>query len=107
MKKIISLMAIVTLLSITFSANAEASVVRGKKYYIKLLKGPCGFNGEVMGKHHTKKEWRAIYRSGEFNEVINKLCPKAPANIDKKKQKHLYHFLSSFASDSGNVPSCR
>jgi len=106
MKKIISFMAIITLLSISFSIEAEASVIRGKRYYVKLLKKPCGFKGDVMGKNHTKKEWRDAYRSGSLSLVIKKICPNAPDVISKKKQKHIYHFLSSFASDSGNIPSC-
>jgi len=106
MKKLISLMAIFTLLSVSLSVDAEASVIRGKRYYVQLLKGPCGFKGDIMGKNLTSKEWRDAYRNGQLNTVINKICPNAPSNISKKKQKHLYHFLSSFASDSGNVPSC-
>lgn len=106
MKKLISLMAIITLLSISFSIDAEASVVRGKRYYVQLLKDPCGFKGDIMGKNLTTKEWRDAYRSGKLNVVIKQLCPNAPTDISKKKQKHLYHFLSSFASDSGNIPSC-
>ena len=59
-----------------------------------------------MGKYHTKQEWRDAYRGGVMAQTIRQICPNATAVISKKKQKHLYHFLSSFASDSGNVPSC-
>jgi len=106
MKKIISLFAVVVFISISLNINAEASVIRGKRYYIKLLKKPCGFKGDVMGKHHTKQEWRNMYRKGTLALEIKRICPNITATISKKKQKHLYHFLSSFASDSGNVPSC-
>lgn len=106
MKKIISIVAIVAFMSVTLSVSAEASVIRGKRYYVKLLKKPCGFKGDVMGKYHSKQEWRDTYRSGTITQTIRKICPDATAVISKKKQKHLYHFLSSFASDSGNVPSC-
>jgi hypothetical protein len=106
MKKTISVLAILTLMLVTFSTNSEASVVRGKRYYVQLLKEPCGFKGDVMGKYHTKKEWRDAYMDGTLAIRIKEICPKAPAVISKKKQKHIYHFVSSFASDSGNVPSC-
>lgn len=106
MKKIISLFVLLALMSIAVSIDAEASVTRGKRYYVKLLKQPCGFKGDVMGKYHTKQEWRDAYRNGTITLTIRKICPKATAVISKKKQKHLYHFLSSFASDSGNIPSC-
>ena len=97
---------LVTLISIAVSIDAEASVIRGKRYYVKLLKDPCGFKGDVMGKYYTTKEWRDAYRDGTLGLKIKKICPNSPDVISKKKQKHLYHFLSSFASDSGNIPSC-
>jgi len=106
MKKIISLLALIALISVTVTVDAEASVIRGKRYYIKYLKTPCGFKGDVMGNYHTKKEWRDAYRKGTFTTMIRKICPNATAILSKKKQKHIYHFLSSFASDSGNIPSC-
>ncbi|WP_458700687.1 cytochrome C [Sulfurospirillum sp. 1307] len=105
MKKIFSSL-IVLLTLVAFTQQANASVVKGKRYYIQLLKKPCGFKGDVMGKYHTKREWRNIYRSGKLAEEIQRICPKAPNISSKKKQKNLYHFFSSFASDSGNVPSC-
>lgn len=106
MKKVLSFIALVMLVSVSINVHAEASIVRGKRYYIKLLKGPCGFKGDVMGKKHTKKEWRDLYRTGTLGLELKKICPTSPAITSKKKQKHLYYFLSSFASDSGNVPSC-
>ena len=106
MKKIISLFVIGALMSITVSIDAEASVIRGKRYYVKLLKRPCGFKGDIMGKYYTKQEWRDSYRNKTMVAKIREICPDATAVISKKKQKHLYHFLSSFASDSGNIPSC-
>ncbi len=106
MKKIISLLVIIAIISISISIDTEASVIRGRKYYVKLLKKQCGFKGDVMGKYHTKQEWRDTYRNGTMGLEIKRICPKAPNIVSKKKQKHLYHFLSSFASDSGNIPSC-
>ncbi len=106
MKKIISLFVLVAIMSIAVSIDAEASVIRGKRYYVKLLKKPCGFKGDIMGKYHTKQEWRDSYINGTISLKIKKICPDSPDVISKKKQKHLYHFLSSFASDSGNIPSC-
>ena len=59
-KKVISCFILASVVMVSFSTPANASVVRGKKYYIKYLKDACGFKGDVMGKHHTKKEWRDI-----------------------------------------------
>lgn len=106
MKKIVFLIAIIALMSPLFTTNAEASSIRGKRYYIKYLKAPCGFKGDVLGKYYTQAEWRKAYRSGNLLKVINVICPSATQSISKSKQKHIYHFLNSFASDSGNVPDC-
>lgn len=106
MRKIISFLSIAILMVFTLGTQAEASVIRGKRYYVKYLKKPCGFKGDVMGKMHTKKEWRDAYRNGTINLEIKKICPNIQTFLSEKKQKHIYHFLSSFASDSGNVPSC-
>ncbi len=106
MKKTSWLVATIIVLNIALSSNVDASVIKGKRYYIKLLKASCGFKGDVMGRYHTKLEWRNAYRSGKLNETIKQICPTAPDIKSKKKLKNIYHFLSSFASDSGNVPSC-
>ncbi len=106
LKKSLSIISITLLFLVALSSNAEASVVTGKRYYTQLLKEPCGFKGDIMGSKHTKNAWRAFYKSGTLNTAIKEICPKAPDIISEKKQKHLYHFLESFASDSGNVPSC-
>ncbi len=89
-----------------FSTDLHASTVKGKIFYANALKDPCGYNGEIMGKKYTVAEWKAIYNNNKLNETIKALCPKAPLIDSEKDLTNLYHFLSSFASDSGNVPSC-
>jgi hypothetical protein len=106
MKRICSISLLSTFFFCSFCINADASIVRGKRYYIQLLKKPCNFNGDKMGKHHTKDTWRAFYKSDTLGEEIKAICPNAPLITSKKKLRHLYHFLESFASDSGNIPSC-
>lgn len=106
MRKFLSFCMIVSLAYMSIPQDLESSVIRGKRYYIQLLKRPCGFNGDVMGSKHTTMEWRDFYKNGTLSLAIKEICPKAPEKISKRKIKHIYHFLSSFASDSGNVPSC-
>jgi len=59
-----------------------------------------------MGKKHTVKEWKMFYDNNQLYLAIKDLCPNAPLITEEKDLTNLYHFLSSFASDSGNVPSC-
>jgi len=105
--KKIALSIVATLASlILLSSPLAASSVKGKNFYAKTLKNPCGFTGELMGRKHTVSEWRDFYNANKLNDVIRGYCPKAPLTTEEKDLTNLYHFLSSFASDSGNVPSC-
>lgn len=106
MKKGFSLFCSVILGLTLATSTAHASSVKGKIFYAKTLKTPCGFTGEIMGKKYTVAEWRTFYNEGSLNRVIKIMCPKAEDITDEKDLTNLYHFLSSFASDSGNVPSC-
>ncbi|MBN1838749.1 MAG: hypothetical protein JW802_01750 [Campylobacterales bacterium] len=90
----------------TLPSPLSASTVRGKIYYSKVLKPICGFDGNHMGKKHTMNEWRHFYNNNQLLLAIKILCPQAPEINDPNDLLNLYHFLSSFASDSGNIPSC-
>ncbi|WP_263832321.1 cytochrome C [Sulfurospirillum oryzae] len=103
MKKIFYAILVSTCL---LSTSLYASAVRGKNFYAQYLKPVCGFNGEVMGKKHTANEWKTFNDNNQLNLAIKALCPNAPLITTEKDLTNLYHFLSSFASDSGNVPSC-
>lgn len=105
-KKALRLLSTVLICVGLLSSLAHASSVKGKVFYTKFLKQPCGFTGEVMGKKYTIAEWRSFYNENKLSFVIKTLCPKAPDIVDEKDLTNLYHFFSSFASDSGNVPSC-
>lgn len=106
MKHIFSFFAVVLLGLTLLSSNAEASTVKGKIFYAKHLKQPCGYTGDIMGKKYTTAEWRTFFNENKLNAVVKSFCPKAMDITEEKDLTNLYHFLSSFASDSGNVPSC-
>lgn len=103
MKKVICAILFGTCL---LSTSLYASAVKGKFFYAQYLKSICGFNGEIMGKKHTVSEWKSFHDNHQLYLAIKVLCPKAPVITEEKDLTNLYHFLSSFASDSGNVPSC-
>ncbi len=87
------------------ASNLHASAMHGKAFYIKNLKQECGFNGEVMAKKYTAAEWQMFYNEKKLGAMIKYACPKAPYITDDEDLENLYHFFSTFASDSGNVPS--
>jgi len=100
-------MTIVTVLALSLCPSPlQASTVKGKIFYAHNLKTVCGYNGDVMGKKHTVHEWQDFYNHEQLNAAIHTICPKAPDITNPKDLENLYHFFSSFASDSGNVPSC-
>lgn len=106
MKQFFSHLAITLATLCLFVSMAEASTVKGKIFYAKNLKQPCGYTGEIMGKKHTTNEWRVLFNDNKLSSVVKTLCPKSELITEEKDLTNLYHFLSSFASDSGNVPSC-
>ena len=106
MKRVLTLLLFVLCTLTMLSTNLQASTVRGKIFYAKTLKEPCGFSGDVMGKKHTSSEWKAIYENKKLNDTIKILCPKAPFIESESDLLNLFHFLSTFSSDSGSVPSC-
>ncbi|ACZ11164.1 hypothetical protein [Sulfurospirillum deleyianum] len=105
MKKLMYCLLMLTVLC-ALPSSLAASTLKGKVYYSKVLKPACGFNGNVMGKKHTMNEWKHFYQNNQLSLAIQVLCPHAPEISDPNDLLNLYHFLSSFASDSGNVPSC-
>ncbi|MCT7552233.1 cytochrome C [Aliarcobacter butzleri] len=94
-------------LALGLSTSLMADAVKGQKFYIKLLKEPCGMDGAKFAVKHTQDEWKSIAESGKFEQEVIKLCPNVKAgDIKPNAQKEIIDFLIEYASDSGNVPSC-
>jgi len=105
MRNLVKILTFMVIGLTVFSVNANAEVSKGQKLFIKKYKKSCGFNGGVMAKKHTQKEWKKIYDDGKLNDELLKECPKAKKAKDKYLQ-HLFDFFHNYASDSGNVPAC-
>lgn len=106
MKRAFTLLSGICLMLTLVNTTLQASTIKGKIFYAKTLKEPCGFGGDIMGKKHTSSEWKAIYENKKLNYTIKALCPKAPFIDSDKDLMNLFHFLNTFSSDSGSVPSC-
>jgi hypothetical protein len=105
MVKLLS-MILVAFISIgVVGTSAFADVNKGQKIFIKVMKGPCGFDGGTMAKKHTQAEWKAIQDAGKLNEELLKFCPGAEL-LKETYIEHVYDFLHNYGSDSGNVPAC-
>ena len=105
MKLLKLLVPIILVLGLSICLMADAA--KGQKFYIKLLKEPCGMDGAKFAVKHTQDEWKSIAESGKFEQEVIKLCPNVKAgDIKPNAQKEIIDFLFEYASDSGNVPSC-
>ncbi|MDN5043811.1 cytochrome C [Aliarcobacter butzleri] len=94
-------------IALGLSTSLMADATKGQKFYIKLLKEPCGMDGAKFAVKHTQDEWKSIAESGKFEQEVIKLCPNVKAgDIKPNAQKEIIDFLIEYASDSGNVPSC-
>jgi len=86
---------------------ASADVAKGKKLYMKKLKGACGISGAAMAGKHTVDEWTEINSNGKIAGEIKTICPNVKGNAVKEKYiEHYFDFFKEYGSDSGNVPSC-
>ena len=94
-------------IALGLSTSLMADAAKGQKFYIKLLKEPCGMDGAKFAVKHTQDEWKSIAESGKFEQEVIKLCPNVKAgDIKESLLEHVMDFSIEFASDSGNVPSC-
>ncbi|MBM9604536.1 hypothetical protein [Desulfopila inferna] len=105
MKKLFSILFALIITVGFISTPVFADAGKGQKIYIKLMKGPCGFDGGTMAKKHTQEEWTSINDAGKLNEELLNECPQAKPLKDAYLP-HVYDFLYNYASDSGNVPAC-
>lgn len=105
--KLVKILVASTLALGVASTSLMADAVKGQKFYIKLLKEPCGLDGAKFAVKHTQEEWKQIKADGKGEAEIMKICPKVKAGEIKDTQiEHILDFSIEFASDSGNVPSC-
>lgn len=94
-------------IALGLSTSLMADAAKGQKFYIKLLKEPCGMDGAKFAVKHTQDEWKSIAESGKFEQEVIKLCPNVKAgDIKESVQEHIIDFSIEFANDSGNVPAC-
>jgi len=103
MKKLLTLI-VISILGVSFLSTQSFASVDGKgnRIFLKKLRKTCGFNGFVMAKKHTQKEWQEIYKSGNLNAEMESFCPGAK-DFKEDEEMFVATFLHSFASDSGTI----
>ena len=90
--------------------QADASVYKGQRAYMKLCK-KCHGSGDKVLALHTQKEWEEIFANDAKQLITLHKKDKNALKIlhsekFKKSLRHMRQFFHKFASDSGNVPAC-
>lgn len=108
MKKVLSIIAIVAILS----TSAFADIKAGQKAYLKMFKVSFNMNGTKFAADHTVEEWTALFDDGAkgFIKEYGEKYPKAKAVLENPdnatKIQDIGDFAKEYSSDSGQVPSC-
>lgn len=88
-----------------FLTPSLADATLGADIFKKEMRTVCGFSGNVMAKKHSQKEWQHLYEAKMLQKELIFFCPDAKP-LPEASLKHLYDFLYTFASDSGNTALC-
>lgn len=113
MKNLMFVVLSLLMVSSFVAPSAHADAEKGKKYYIKYLKGPFGnLKGADFTTKRVKAEWKAYFRKDarKFIKKYGKKYPEAKKFLQsdtfQKIAPHVKDFCIKYAQDSGAVPSC-
>ncbi len=105
----IILSSLVVLGALSTAANADGSVKKGQRAYLKNCK-KCHGNGTKGAVLKSQAGWNALFADdGAGIKAVHKGTKGEKFFGSKKFKKyapHLRAFLHMYGSDSGNVPSC-
>ena len=110
MKKIIRL-AILLLVGLgILSISTSADPSKGEKILNRVLQraGGCSIPTPRVALAHSLVEWKMIYKSGQLEAEIQKLCPKMGTltKIESKKYaQDVFEYMEHYANDSGAIPA--
>ena len=107
MRKVMGVVAILMLISMSISTSSMAGVKKGQRIYKKNFNKTCGFSGVMFARHHLQAEWEDIYETGKFSEEARNICPKLNVEtIEEKQWKDLYDFSVKYAKDGVPPNGC-
>jgi len=107
MRKVIGVVALSLLISMSIPTSSMAGVKKGQRLYKKHFHKTCGFSGVMFARHHLQAEWEDIYETGKFPEEAKNICPKLTTEaIEKKYWKDIYEFSVKYAKDGVPPNGC-
>ena len=107
MRKVIGVVALSLLISMSIPTSSMAGVKKGQRIYKKKFYKKCGFSGVIFARHHLQGEWEHIYETGKFPEEAKNICPKLTIEtIEKKYWKDIYAYSVKYAKDGVPPNGC-
>jgi hypothetical protein len=113
MRKLLSMLLVAAFAMTLANTAAMADVKKGQKYYLKIFKKKLGMNGTKFAALHTVAEWNELFANDTagFIKEMTAINPKISKFLNGKKWKskyapHIKDFVTEYANDTGNVPSC-
>ena len=112
MKKIITLIILITFVMMSISTQVDAaskrerSVKFGQKIFKKKFRKYCRFSGVRFARKHTQDEWEEIWDEKLFIKEAKKICPRLNLRrIKRSWWKHVYRFMYEYGEGS-TIPAC-
>jgi len=107
MRKVIEVVVVLLLMSMSISTSSMAGVKKGQRIYKKNFRKTCRFSGVIFARHHLQAEWENIYETGKFPEEAKNICPKLNMETTEEKWwKDLYVFSVKYAKDGVPPNGC-
>jgi len=107
MRKIIQVVTILLLISMSISTSSIAGEKQGQRLYKKKFHKECGFSGVTFARHYLSAEWENIYEAGKFPEEAKNICPNLNIErIEKRQWKDVYEFSVKYAKDGVPPNGC-
>jgi len=107
MRKIIAVVAVSLLVSMSIPTISMAGAKKGQRIFKKNFQKTCGFSGVSFARHHLQEEWDKIYTNGTFPEEAKNICPEL--NLEKIKKsawEDVYAFSVKYAKDGVPPNGC-
>ncbi len=92
------------------ASSVSADPIKGQRLLTRAIHDDCIFPASRLAMMHSQAEWDAIYKSGNMEKEVAKLCKrKTPLKpFDTRYSKYadyIHEFMNHYANDSGAVPA--
>ena len=104
MRVFVTIMAFLALQTTLFGSSHYGKILYKKKFF-----NICNMYGYEFAQKHTQDEWDQLKENNQLIKEWSNICPQGKTqflNLRKRDKKNLFDFVWTYASDSGEIPSC-